>query len=96
MIITSTIFFISPALRSHFVAIHERNILNYNTIISGLQVESMDFDIYPALFSPKAMNMGLSGRSSDLSRSREAFPSLFFLYQIKKRDSGRVSQNHHR
>jgi len=28
----------------------------------------------PALFSPKAVNMVLSGRSSDLSRFYEAFP----------------------
>jgi hypothetical protein len=58
MIITSTIFFISPALRLHFVAINKHNILSYDTIITGLQVESMDFVIYPAPFSPKAMNMG--------------------------------------
>jgi hypothetical protein len=30
------------------------------------------------LYFPKALNIGLSGRSSDLSRSYEAFPSHFF------------------
>jgi len=32
----------------------------------------------PALFFPKAENMAMSGRSSDLSRSYEAFPSRYY------------------
>jgi len=33
----------------------------------------------PELFFPKALNIGLSGRSSDLSRFYEAFPSARWL-----------------
>jgi hypothetical protein len=45
--------------------------------------------IDPALFFPKALNIRLSGRSSDLSRFSEAFPSA------SRRTVAGISVNHH-
>jgi hypothetical protein len=36
----------------------------------------MESNVDPELFFPKALNMIFYGRSSDLSRFNEAFPSL--------------------
>jgi hypothetical protein len=44
----------------------------------------------PAPFFPKALNISLYGRSSDLSRFHEAFPSAGW------RTVAGISQNHHR
>jgi len=43
----------------------------------------------PALFFPKALNISLYGRSSDLSRFSEAFPSADW------RTVAGISENHH-
>jgi len=51
-----------------------------------IKVESV-YD--PALFFPKALNISLYGRSSDLSRFYEAFPS-----RLTGTVAG-ISQNHH-
>ena len=48
-------------------------------IIPGIQENKKGISYDSELFFPKALNMGLSGRSSDLSRSHEAFPSCFLL-----------------
>jgi hypothetical protein len=45
------------------------------SIIPGIQENKKGISYDSELFFPKALNMGLSGRSSDLSRSYEAFPS---------------------
>ena len=45
------------------------------SIIQGIQEIKKGISYDSELFFPKALNMGLSGRSSDLSRSYEAFPS---------------------
>ncbi len=47
-------------------------------LFSDMQEDKRGSADFSELFFPKAMNIGLSGRSSDLSRSYEAFPFRFF------------------
>jgi hypothetical protein len=53
-------------------------------IIPGIQENKKGISYDSELFFPKALNMGLSGRSSDLSRSHEAFPSCFLLQKAEQ------------